>query len=84
MLFSISIIFASYLENFTDRSNIKQTFIVPARQEDAYRMPERTLWIQAITIQPEPAIPRVHPGMFTMAILTFTSLITRGKSRSIR
>jgi hypothetical protein len=37
-------------------------------------MPERAFRIQAITIQPVPAIPGVKPGIFTMPILTFTPL----------
>ena len=38
-------------------------------------MPKRTFGIQAITIQPVPAIPWVKPGIITMAILAFTSLL---------
>lgn len=38
-------------------------------------MPERTFGIQAVTIQPVPAIPWVKPGIITMAILAFTSLL---------
>lgn len=41
---------------------------------ETYRMPEQTFWIQAITIQPVPAIPGVDSGTLTMPILTFISL----------
>lgn len=41
---------------------------------ETYRMPEQAFWIQAITIQPVPAIPGVDSGTLTMPILTFISL----------
>lgn len=37
-------------------------------------MTESTLWIQATAIQPIPAISGINPGIFTVAVLTFTSL----------
>lgn len=43
-------------------------------------MTKPTLWIQAIPIQPEVTIPWVNPGIFTMAILAFTSLLTETKN----
>lgn len=38
-------------------------------------MPEQTFWIQAVPIQPVPAIPRVYSGTLAMPILTVISLI---------
>lgn len=59
-------------QNYANKSNVKLLEVeVRAR---TYRMPERTFGIQAITIQPVPAIPGVKPGIFTMPILTFTPL----------
>lgn len=61
------------IKHYTNKINVK-VFKVQVRAE-TYWMPERTFGIQAVTIQPVPAIPWVKPGIITMAILAFTSLL---------
>lgn len=45
-------------------------------------MPECALGIQAMAIQPEPAIPGVDPRNVAMAILALASLISRKKEKN--
>lgn len=55
----------------------------PTGSGETHRMPERTFQVQAVTIQPIPAIPGVHSSTLTMTILAVISLKRNNHLRSL-